>query len=55
MPITEDQRDLLMGVIAGIEKLDKVTLTLDAKARKVTIVIEDLDDDYVEEIAEALP
>lgn len=53
--ITEDQRELLLGILSETERLDKVQLSIDPTTRNVTIVLEDLDDEWFNEVRDTLP
>ncbi len=50
MICTEDLRAVLVDILCHTEALDKIVLTLDPISRSVTIVVNDLDDSWFQEI-----
>ena len=54
MAISQETLDALCDLLCNTERPDKITVTTDPVSRSVTIVYEDMDEDYYSEIAESL-
>lgn len=54
MAISQETLDALCEALCNTERPDKITVTTDPVSRSVTIVYEDMDDDFYSEIAESL-
>lgn len=51
--MTEEQRELLLDIFENTESPNKVTISLDPISRDVTIVYEDMDDEWFRELQSA--
>jgi hypothetical protein len=54
MTISQKTLDALCEALCNTERPDKITVTTDSVSRSVTIVYEDMDDDYYSEVTESL-
>lgn len=52
--MTEDQRELLLDIFENTEAINKISITLEPLSRNITIVYEDLDDEWFRELQELL-
>lgn len=50
---TQQQLDILADIFGHTERPDKVTVRLDQVARTLTVVYEDLDEEWFQELVEA--
>jgi hypothetical protein len=53
--ITDDQLALLADIFGNTERPDKISLRLDPGSRSITVVYEDLDDEWFREMTQASP
>lgn len=51
--ITPEQQAILADIFANSERPDKITVRLDPVSRTVTVVYEDLDEEWFKELTDA--
>lgn len=54
MTISHETLDILADIFLNTERPDKITVTTDPVSKSVTIVYEDMDDDFYSEVVKSL-